>query len=601
MFGAYAALSTDAWRQFDAIWHADFEYREDANHHPVPVSLFAHEQRTGTGIFLRRDQLLALRRAPFGTGPRDLMVVYAANAEISCFLVLGWPLPVNMLDLYVETIAAINGRIDIWPQKGRPGLLAALELHELPVPSASTKTDMRRLILDHTDYTPEQWREIEAYNRRDIVAGTVPLLDAMACSIDLPRALHRGRYMKAVASQERLGLPIDVKYLARLVAQWERVQLHFITRDDEFGLYDGTSFREQRLWDLIEARHWDWPRTEHGRPGLKREVLAQQARRYPEVKRLMRLRDSIAELRISRLANTIGTDGFSRCPMLPFWTRTSRCQPSARDKVFLPSLPSWLHGLLQPPPGFALVELDWTGQEYAIAAALSGDPAMIADSQTGDPHWAFGVRAGLVSASADKAEHKEFRDKTLKPVTHGQNYGMTAYGIAAKTGRSLLWSRDVHARHRQTYPVLHRWLGDIVAQAKFDGVMLTPFGWPMAVISETKTRTLMNYMAQASGADCMRIASIAAAEAGILVCCSVHDSFWILAQLDELDATIAQMKEIMVQAGTAVTGGLPIGVEVKNVVRWPQSLGDCRADKAQPMWVEVRALMNGGLPHQVGA
>ena len=162
----------------------------------------------------------------------------------------------------------------------------------------------------------------------------------------------------------------------------------------------------------------------------------------------MRLRDSIAELRISKLANTVGADGFSRCPMLPFWTRTSRCQPSARDKVFLPSLPSWLHGLLRPPPGFALVELDWAGQEYAIAAALSGDAGMIADYQSGDPHWAFGVRAGLVPADADKAEYKEFRDKVLKPVTHGQNYGMTPYGIAAKTGRSLLWARDVHARHR---------------------------------------------------------------------------------------------------------------------------------------------------------
>ena len=46
----------------------------------------------------------------------------------------------------------------------------------------------------------------------------------------------------------------------------------------------------------------------------------------------------------------------------------------------------------------------------------------------------------------------------------------------------------------------------------------------------------------------MRIASIAAAEAGIQVCCSVHDSFWILAPLDALDATIAQMTDIMVQS-----------------------------------------------------
>ena len=69
----------------------------------------------------------------------------------------------------------------------------------------------------------------------------------------------------------------------------------------------------------------------------------------------------------------------------------------------------------------------------------------------------------------------------------------------------------------------------------------------------------------------------------------------------KLDPANPQMKEIMVQAGTAVTGGLPIGVEVKTVVRWPQSLGDCRAEKDQRMWVEVRGLMNGGLLDQVGA
>ena len=123
------------------------------------MSLFAYEQHTGTEIFLRREQLLTLKRAPFGVGPRDLLVAFAANAEMSCFLALGWPFPINVLDLYVETIAAINGRTDIWPQKGRPGLLAALELHGLPAPSADTKTDMRRLILDHTDYTAEQWRD----------------------------------------------------------------------------------------------------------------------------------------------------------------------------------------------------------------------------------------------------------------------------------------------------------------------------------------------------------------------------------------------------------------------------------------------------------
>jgi DNA polymerase I len=239
MFGGYEGLSTDWTSRFDTIWHVDFEYREDNNRLPVPVSMFAYEQYNGISIALRRDQLLALKRAPFGTGPRDLMIAYAANAELACFLALGWPFPCNVLDLYVETIAVINGRTDLWPNKGRPGLLAALELHGLPAMSAMTKQDMRDVIVNNTEYTHEQWADIDAYNRSDVTEGTVPLLNVMAPTIDLPRALHRGRYMAAVAREERIGLPIDGEYLEHLLDNWERPQLHYIARDDEFGLYDG--------------------------------------------------------------------------------------------------------------------------------------------------------------------------------------------------------------------------------------------------------------------------------------------------------------------------------------------------------------------------
>jgi hypothetical protein len=103
------------WRgRFPDEWHIDFEYREDANHLPLPVSLFAFERNSGTAQFFRRDELLKLKQAPFNTGPDSLIVAYAANAEMSCFLALGWPLPVNILDPYVETIAAINGDTTVW-------------------------------------------------------------------------------------------------------------------------------------------------------------------------------------------------------------------------------------------------------------------------------------------------------------------------------------------------------------------------------------------------------------------------------------------------------------------------------------------------------
>jgi hypothetical protein len=139
------------------------------------------------------------------------------------------------------------------------------------------------------------------------------------------------------------------------------------------------------------------------------------------------------------------------------------------------------------------------------------------------------------------------------------------------------------------------WQQNTAAQAVFDRRIGSVFGWPMAVHEETKTRTLLNYPAQANGAECMRIAAIAAHEAGIQVCAPAHDAFWIMAPLAELDETIAAMTEIMLKAGRAVAG-ITIPVDVSYVVKWPQCLGDVRKgkDKGHAMWVEVQELIGSG-------
>jgi DNA polymerase I len=156
-------FSTDPWGKFDTIWHVDFEYRQDQNHHPVPVCMYAFEQRTGTAIQLRRDQLLACRRAPFDTGRRSVMIAYAANAESSCFLPQNWPFPCNVLDVYVECIAAINGlEIEDLGAK-RPNMLEALTLFGLPSRPKAEKERVRNLILSCSEYTEEGWGQILPY------------------------------------------------------------------------------------------------------------------------------------------------------------------------------------------------------------------------------------------------------------------------------------------------------------------------------------------------------------------------------------------------------------------------------------------------------
>jgi hypothetical protein len=586
--------------RFSAIWHCDFEYRQDANHLPVPISMCAIEQRAGTKIELWRDELLRCRQAPFDVGPNSVMVGYMCAAELSCFAALGWSFPHNVLDLYVETIVTINGDDAVWLQdEKRPSLQEALQLHGLtPRMTKEEKGYWRQIILDNTSYTVEQKAGIQGYNRTD-VEETLALIGPMTPGLDLPHALHRGRYMGAVALMERTGLPVDRQRLDRFTDHWDPIRRFHIQRDDRLGLWEELSFREWRLEALIRDRNWGWPRTDAGRLRMDHKTLGKQARHHPELQSTVQLRSLIAELRMSALTNTVGRDARSRCSLRPFWTKTGRNQPSERDKIYLPSLPKWLHGLIAPPPGWGLVELDYSAQEILVMASLSSDPAMLEDYLSGDPYLRFGIRAGLIPADATSAHPLR---KPCKEVVLGMNYGMSPYGIAAKTGKSLAWARDDHARHRRVYRVFHEWLDNLIVTAKFRGVIESPFGWSMVVTANTEHRALMNYPAQSAGADMMRIVTIAATEAGIAVCAPVHDAVWVMAPLKELDDTTEHMRDLMRRASIAVTDGHACRIATEHVVRYPQCLGDVRDAEArgQLMWVEVNNLIDSGRLREVG-
>ena len=162
---------------FQAVWHADFEFRFDANHCPIPVSLFAKEHRTGAEIFLRRPELLARRRAPFDTGPGVLVTGYSLVAELSCFRVLDWPAPLHGLCTYIEVAAAINGADIVGMTERRPKLLEAANLFSIPHPEMSfeRKDAIHAIILNHETYSEDDWRAIEELNRVDVLIN-IPLL-----------------------------------------------------------------------------------------------------------------------------------------------------------------------------------------------------------------------------------------------------------------------------------------------------------------------------------------------------------------------------------------------------------------------------------------
>jgi hypothetical protein len=572
-----ASDSSQGLAAFREVWCCDFEFHADPGERPRPLCLVAREQHTGRELRHWRDALLRQRCAPFHTGPDALFVAYFASAELGCFLELGWSLPVHVLDLYVEHRCETNGL----PSPCGNGLIGALALRGLAHIDAGEKEAMRRLILDHTAWSDNEQTEILQYCASDVYA-LAALLPRMAPSVDWPRALLRGRFMAAVARMERAGVPIDAALHGALVEQWIPIKRTLIEEvDASYRVYEGTTFRSTRFLSYLAAQEIPWPRLPSGAPALDETTFRDQALAHPEIEPLHALRCSLADLRLSGLE--IGRDGRNRCLLSPFSTITGRNAPSNTKFVFGPA--RWLRGLICPPEGYGLVALDWAAQEVALVAALSGDEQMI-EGYASDPYLAFAKAARLVPKDATKQSHPTIREQ-CKAIVLGVGYGMEAPAMAARAGIRPCEAAELLRLHRQTYCTFWRWSDETVSGAMLTGEMRTVFGWRRRIGREVNVRSLMNWPAQAHGAEMLRLACIAATEAGIEVVAPIHDAILIVAPLDRLEEQARHTCEIMAQASRAVTGRLTLRVDAR-LVSWPDRYQDPRG---ADMWDRVMRLL----------
>jgi hypothetical protein len=539
--------------------------------------MVARELRSGRRLRLWRDDLIKRRESPFNTGGDSLLVAYYASAELGCFLDLHWPMPENVLDLYAEHRCLTNG---ISLPCGN-GLLGALTLRGLAHMDPGEKEAMRHLIMDQNTWSDTEQRAILDYCESDVIA-LAALLPKVAPEIDIPRALLRGRYIRAVARMEFAGVPIDHELHQSLTDQWDSVKEGLIQDvDRDYGVYEGGSFRSERFLAYLTRNGIDWPQLPSGAPALDDETFRRQAKRHPNLEPLRQLRTTLGQLRLNDLA--VGKDGRNRCLLSPFSSQTGRNQPSNSRFIFGPS--RWFRGLIKPPEGYGLAYIDFASQEIAIAAALSGDERMMEGYASGDPYLAFAKAARLAPADATKASHKAERDR-CKAVVLGVNYGMGHQSLADALGITPAEASELMRLHRDAYPKFWSWSERVVDSAVLTGQMRTVFGWTRRVGAGFNHRALMNFPMQANGAEMMRIAAIAGTEAGIEVCAPVHDAFLIAAPLDRLDQDVGHMQALMTEAGSAVTGGFPVRTDAQ-VVCWPQRYMD---PGGKNMWDRVMSL-----------
>jgi hypothetical protein len=479
----------------------DFEFRFEPGGLPHVVCAVFRFLCSGRELRFRRGELLHTRQAPFGVD-QDVFVGFYASAEMHCFMQLGWPLPHNVIDLFVEHRCLTNGiplareRKKMASQSGkahkrngRDSLLNPLAIRGLAHIDADLKDEIRNLILTVENPTPEQWVLILDYCASDVV-GTEALLRYMLDrhQIDWPRALWRGRYAaNAAAEIERTGIPIDVPLHSRLSAQWPELRHELIISVNKtFDVFDEhDTFKTEKFLALVMRRSWPWPKLPSGALALDNDTFDEMARFQPELRPLYEVRSSLGEMRLTGLS--IGSDGRNRCLLSVFQTITSRNAPSNSAFIFGPA--RWMRGLIKPPAGYGLAYVDWKSQEIAIAAALSGDERLLAAYQSGDIYLAFARAAGLVPTDATKESHRDIRDM-CKTIVLGIGYGMGPSSMAVRAGISVGEACNLLRLHQHTYSKFWQWAENTIATALFTAEMATKYGWRRQILDNPNVRSI---------------------------------------------------------------------------------------------------------------
>jgi hypothetical protein len=68
-------------------------------------------------------------------------------------------------------------------------------------------------------------------------------------------------------------------------------------------------------------------------------------------------------------------------------------------------MPKWLRGLAKPPKGWGFAYLDFGGQEFGVAAALSWDANMMDAYRSGEAYLWFAKKGELVPPDATRKAH----------------------------------------------------------------------------------------------------------------------------------------------------------------------------------------------------
>src|SRR2546428_690748 len=385
--------------------------------------------------------------------------------------------------------------------------------------------------------------------------GLKPLYD----EIELPLA-------SVLADVEATGVRIDPEILARMSGEFEK-ELAALTR--EIHSLAGQAFdidSPKQLGEILFEKlklPGGKKLKKSGQYSTEASVLEQLAEDHELPRKILeyRTRAKLKSTYVDALPKYINPEtGRLHTSFNQTVARTGRLSSSNPNLQNIPIGEEFglrIRSAFVADEGWRMLSADYSQIELRVLAHMAEDPLLIeAFSRNEDIHSRtaqeiFGVPPGLQTH-----EHR----RTAKAINYGVVYGLSSFGLAARTGTSKTEAQQYIHEYFKRYAKVKEFLDRLVEEARETGQVRTLFGRrrpipeiksPDAVARGRAEREAMNTPLQGTAADLMKLAMIKLharlrrEKMGTRMILTVHDELVFEVPEEELDAAHAVVKEEM--------------------------------------------------------
>jgi DNA polymerase-1 len=538
---------------------------------------------------------------PFDIGPDTLVVGYSLWAEMTCFLQLGWQFPVHLFDQHTAYLATSNILLPYDPDETRKK-----PLKSLPAACRAYGIDGWEDIdkgTISTDIGEGRWRlhgraVVLAYCEED-VHMSVQLLRRQLTGYqrrepaNVSRVLHWSNYSaKTVSRIQARGMPIDMTLWNAVQENKPAIVSALLRKFDPSYGDEEPIYTADGRWSDSRFECWlakvgvhEWPWLNSGKIQIDGDAFKLMYGAHPAIEGLHALRDSLGVIVRAKLP--IGSDGRNRPSLFPFGTATGR-NAQARS---LFNAHAGMRSFMLFAEDATAVYLDWRTQEVGVAAARSGDTALMESYLSGDIYHRLALMCGITTDTDAKRWKKDNPEQRqmMKALQLGMSYGMGVRSLAKGLQRHRMIASEVIIRHKRQYPRYWEWREDMVQRAMLARKIESELdGWPLHLSTSPNKRTLFNFPMQSGGAEMLRLAADRLCDAGLIPSMLVHDGILLELQNSE---QVEHAAEIMRVAGTEACGGLEIGADIDFDQRVSGRRFRDKRNVAQAMWATVMGVL----------